>query len=76
MLLHLPWLLCPNHGFGPDRDLRVLEPYVLAKVPTGMIDAEPLCRFGLSCQRHYFGWALQRWWICGLVGRAVLQRCL
>jgi hypothetical protein len=48
LLLRLPRLLHPSHGFGPDRALRLIEPCVLAKVPVGVIDTEPLRRFGLS----------------------------
>jgi hypothetical protein len=73
LLLHLPRLLHPSHGFGPDRALRVLEPCVLAKVPAWVIDVEPLHRFGLSWQRRCVGWALLRWWICGLVGGVALR---
>jgi hypothetical protein len=45
-------------------------------VPAGVTDAEPLRRFVLSWQRRCFGWALLRWWICGLVDGVALQVCL
>jgi hypothetical protein len=61
LLLHLPRLFHPNHGFGRDRVLCLLVPCVLVMVPTGVIDAEPLRRFG---------------WICGLVGGVALRGCL
>jgi hypothetical protein len=76
LLLHLPQLLHPSHGFGPDRALCVIEPCVLAKVPVGVIDMEPLCWFGLSWRRRCFGWALLWWWICGLVDGVTLRGCL
>jgi hypothetical protein len=48
LLLLLPWLLCLNHQFGPDRALRLLEACVLVKVLPGVIDAEPLQWCGLK----------------------------
>jgi hypothetical protein len=41
-MLLLPQLLRPNHQLGRDRDLRLLEACVLAKVLMGVIDTEPL----------------------------------
>jgi hypothetical protein len=48
LLLHLPQLLHPSHGFGHGQTLRLLEPCVLVKVPMWVINAEPLRQFGMS----------------------------
>jgi hypothetical protein len=65
-----------SHGFGPDRAQRLLASCVLAKVPAWVTAAEPLRQFGLSWQRRCFGWALLRWWICGLADGVALRGCL
>jgi hypothetical protein len=46
-LLLLLRLLRPNHQFGPEQTLRLLEAFVLVKVLTGVIDVEPLQWCGL-----------------------------
>jgi hypothetical protein len=48
----------------------------MVKVPAWVIDAEPLCLFGLSWQRHCFGWALLQWLMCGLADGVALRACL
>jgi hypothetical protein len=73
LLLHLPRLLQPNHGFGPGRTLHLLETCVLTKLSAGVDwhGAPPPVWLELVAPLFWMGPAMTvdvwaGWWSCTL----------